>query len=166
LAPRKESNMSPILFLPLLLLAGKAPTPHPGEIRITIARDPYVSSDQVTVCRVRAINDGSRTWPGKMLRFEARATDVVPAVRERGRFGLELSPHGSLETIIALPGRHDRLEVEWIGSGSHAETQRNPSRRASGRKSQKRSRSSEPPPEAGSYTMPPHEGPRHRRRGA
>ena len=32
-------------------------------------------------------------------------------MRARGRFGLTLEPYGSLETIIALPGRHDRFEV-------------------------------------------------------
>ena len=133
--------MNPILLLPLLFLSGHVPAPNPGEIRLTIARDPYTSSDQVTLCRVRATNAGSRTWPGKMLRFEARATDVVPAVRERGRFGLELAPHGSLETLIALPGRHDRFEVELLAtSGSRDETERKPRKRISGRKSRKRPR--------------------------
>ena len=133
--------MNPILLLPLLLLSGHAPAPNPGEIRLTIARDPYTSSDQFTLCRVRATNEGSRSWPGKMLRFEARATDVVPAVRERGRFGLELAPHGSLETLIALPGRHDRFEVELLAiSGSRDETERAPRKRISGRKSRKRPR--------------------------
>jgi hypothetical protein len=76
-----------------------------------------------------------------MLRFEARATDVVPAVRERGRFGLELAPHGSLETLIALPGRHDRFEVELLAvSGSRDETERTTRKRISGRKSRKRPR--------------------------
>lgn len=133
--------MNPILLLPVLLLSGHPPAPHPGEIRLSIARDPYTSSDQVTICRVRATNDGSRSWPGKMLRFEARATDVVPAVRERGRFGLVLSPHGSLETLIALPGRHDRFEVELLATrGSRDETERKPRKRISGRKSRKRPR--------------------------
>lgn len=133
--------MNPILLIPVLLLSGTSPAPHSGEIRLTIARDPYTSSDQVTICRVRATNEGSRSWPGKMLRFEARATDVVPAVRERGRFGLELAPHGSLETLIALPGRHDRFEVELLAvSGSRDETERKLRQRASGRRGRKRPR--------------------------
>ena len=117
---------TPILFV-LLLAAGEGvptPTPSMGEIRLTIARDPYSSSDQVTLCRVRATNDGSRTWQGRSLRFEARAVDVDPAIRQRGRFGLELPPHGSLETLISLPGRHDRFEVELLPankSGDSAE---------------------------------------------
>lgn len=117
--------MHRIPFLSLLLpalLAGADVSPRAsGEIRLTITRDPYTSSDQITLCRVRAINDGSRTWPGRLLRFEARAVDSVPAVRERGRFGLELPPHGSLETLIALPGRHDRLEVELLATGKRDE---------------------------------------------
>jgi hypothetical protein len=133
--------MNPILLLSVLLLSGHAPAPGPGEIRLTIARDPYTTSDQVTLCRVRATNAGSRTWPGKMLRFEARATDVVPAVRERGRFGLELAPYGWLETLIALPGRHDRFEVELLAtSGSRDETERKSRKRTSSRKARKRPR--------------------------
>jgi hypothetical protein len=125
----------PILLLPVLLAAGEAlPTPASGEIRLTIARDPYTSSDQVTLCRVRAINEGSRAWSGKQLRFEARAVDAVPPVRERGRFGLELAPHGSLETLIALPGRHDRFEVELLSAGSGRSAADPPRLRGSKRK--------------------------------
>ncbi|HEY1251306.1 MAG TPA: hypothetical protein VGH97_08955 [Thermoanaerobaculia bacterium] len=113
---------NPFLLLSALLLAAEVspsdPAPSPGEIRLSIARDPYVSSDQVTLCRVRAVNGGSRTWTGKNLRFEARAIDATPIVRQRGRFGLELTPYGTLETVVALPGRHDRFEVELLDSGS------------------------------------------------
>ncbi len=141
---------NPILLLSLLLAAGAAeslepaPTPGPGEIRLTIARDPYTSSDQVTLCRVRAVNGGSRTWQGRSLRFEARAIDVTPAVRQRGRFGLELPPHGSLETLIALPGRHDRFEVELLAARSHGDDgAKTPRKRGSKRK--KASAASKPP---------------------
>jgi hypothetical protein len=126
---------TPILFV-LLLAAGGGldPTPHAGEIRLTIARDPYSSSDQVTLCRVRAINDGSRTWQGRSLRFEARAVDVHPAIRQRGRFGLELPPHGSLETLISLPGRHDRFEVELLATGKDDGGAKSPRARGSKRR--------------------------------
>jgi hypothetical protein len=30
---------------------------------------------------------------------------------------LELEPYGSLETLVALPGRHDRLEVVPLSKG-------------------------------------------------
>lgn len=126
--------MKPILLLSALLAAAEASAPAPGEIRLTIARDPYTSSDQVTLCRVRAVNDGSRTWSGKLLRFEARAVDAVPAVRQRGRFGMELPPHGSLETIIALPGRHDRFEVELLSAGPRDDAASRPRTRGSKRK--------------------------------
>jgi len=132
--------MHRILLLLSLLGSPDAPAPAPGEIRLTIARDPYTSSDQVTLCRVRAINDGSRTWSGRRLRFEARATDSTPVVRERGRFGMELPPHGALETLIALPGRHDRFEVELLPAGAPENTAKKPRMRSSKRRRNSRSR--------------------------
>ena len=65
--------MIPILAFSLLLLAADPPDSPWVEVRLTIFRDPYSSSDQVTVCRVRADNQGSRTWSGRALAFEARA---------------------------------------------------------------------------------------------
>ena len=132
--------MHPILLLATLLAvaAADAPAPSPGEIRLTIARDPYTSSDHVTLCRVRAVNAGSRSWSGKSLRFEARAVDSGAVVRQRGRFGLELAPYGSLETLIALPGRHDRLEVELLSAQPRDGTASKP--RAPKRKKPSRSR--------------------------
>jgi len=129
--------LTPILLLSLLLGDGESLDPVPGEIRLTIARDPYSSSDQVTLCRVRAVNDGSRTWQGRSLRFEARAVDVTPAIRQRGRFGLDLPPHGSLETLIALPGRHDRFEVELLAAGKGGGSAKSPRMRGSKRKKAK-----------------------------
>ena len=136
---------APFLLISLLLATGEGldPTPYAGEIRLSIARDPYSSSDQVTLCRVRAINDGSRTWQGRSLRFEARAVDVNPAVRQRGRFGLELPPHGSLETLISLPGRHDRFEVELLAAGKDDGGAKSP--RARGGKRKKTTGSSKRP---------------------
>ena len=108
------------------------------EIRLTITRDPYTSSDEATLCRVRAVNLGGRSWSGKTLRFEARARAGTRVVRQRGRFGLELPPYGSLETLVALPGRHDRLEVVPLASEG-ASSERDPSsrRKTTRRKSKK-----------------------------
>jgi hypothetical protein len=140
-------TLTPILFSALLLTAGDAPSPEDappvGEVRLSIARDPYVSSDQVTLCRVRAVNDGSRSWPGRSLRFEARAIDASPVVRQRGRFGLELLPHGTLETVIALPGRHDRFEVELLTMRKQSDSAKSP--RARGSKHKKASGASKKP---------------------
>ena len=134
-------NPIPLLSLLFLLAAADPAQDHRGEIRLSITRDPYTSSDQVTLCRVRAINDGSRRWSGKALRFEARALDGGSVVRERGRFGLVLEPHGSLETLIALPGRHDRFEVELLPSGpARDEAEQKLRRRSSGHKSRKHPR--------------------------
>lgn len=111
--------MIPILVLSLLLpvssSAGAAPDPW-SQVRLTIARDPYTSSDQVTLCRVRAVNYGPSSWQGRDLAFEARALTGGSVVRQRGRFGLELAPYGTLETLVALPGRHDRFEVVPVPS--------------------------------------------------
>jgi hypothetical protein len=106
--------MHPMVLVALLIAAGE---PHAGEIQLTIFRDPYTSSDQVTLCRVRAVNLASRSWAGRSLRFEARTTEGGRVLRQRGRFGLELSPHESLETLVAFPGRHDRFEVELLPAG-------------------------------------------------
>ncbi len=105
--------MNPILALVFLLAAAPPgrPTPAPDEIRLTVFRDPYTSSDQVTLCRVRADNLGSNRWSGRELVFEVRVPGVSPAVRARGRFGLTLEPYGTLETLVTLPGRHVRFEV-------------------------------------------------------
>jgi len=105
--------MNPILALSLVFLLAADPLPDRpwDEIRLTVFRDPYTSSDQVTLCRVRADNQGSKRWAGKALAFEVRVVGASPAVRARGRFGHVLEPHGSLETLVALPGRHDRFEV-------------------------------------------------------
>jgi hypothetical protein len=104
--------MIPILALFLIVLSEASPSdPPPEEIRLTVLRDPYTSSDQVTLCRVRAYNLGGRRWSGRAIAFEVRVPGTSPPVRARGRFGLTLEPYGSLETIVALSGRHDRFEV-------------------------------------------------------
>jgi len=82
------------------------------DLSLSIEKDRSTSSDHVTLCRVRVINHGSRTWPGRSLRFEARALDGgVVVATERGRFGLSLPPRGTLETIVGFVGRYDRFEV-------------------------------------------------------
>ncbi len=129
--------MNPILplLLSLLLRIGEAAAPPPAEIRLTISRDPYSSSDQATICRVRADNLGRRTWSGRALRFEARAVDGGATVRQRGRFGLELGPGGSLETLVVLPGRHDRLEVVLLSAAERsAEREQTARRKGASRK--------------------------------
>ena len=132
-----------VLALSLLFLTTDSyPSDDPWtEVRLTIARDPYSSSDHVTLCRVRAVNQGRRRWPGRSLAFEARARGGGVTVRERGRFGLELEPYGSLETLISLPGRHDFVEVSPISPGDDDARERKPRKSGSGSKKRKRSRS-------------------------
>jgi hypothetical protein len=83
-----------------------------NELAFTIERDHDRSSDHVTLCRVRVVNYGARSWSGRSIAFEARAIrDGAIAETERGRFGLTLLPYGSLETLIGFTGRFDRFEV-------------------------------------------------------
>ena len=75
------------------------------------------------------------------MRFEAHALEAgVVMARERGRFGLSLAPHDSLETLVAFQGVYDRFEVsslfkDFDGAGSK-------SRGGRGAKSSKKKRSS------------------------
>lgn len=123
--------MIPIVCLILSFLASPAPDPW-QQVRLSIAKDPYVSSEQATICRVRAVNFGGRRWMGRSLRFEARAYASGAVAVERGRFGLVLEPYGTLETVIAFTGRHDRFEVSPIRAGDGGASRaprRKPSRR-------------------------------------
>ncbi len=130
--------MNPILALSLLLLTADPPASPWSDVRLTIFRDPYTSSDQVTICRVRADNLGGRSWSGRTLAFEARALGGGVQDRARGRFGLVLAPYGSLETLIALPGRHDRFEVVPLEPKSSSEEREQKMRRKPSRRRPKR----------------------------
>jgi hypothetical protein len=100
-----------ILFLLFSLVSPEAATPS-SELAFTIERDHGGSSDHLTVCRVRVVNYGARSWSGRAIAFEARAIrDGAVAATERGRFGLTLAPYGSLETLIGFAGRFERFEV-------------------------------------------------------
>ena len=136
--------MIPILALLLMVLPEASPSdPPPEEIRLTVLRDPYTSSDQVTLCRVRADNLGSRRWSGRAIAFEVRVPGTSPPVRARGRFGLTLEPYGSLETIVALSGRHDRFEVVSVRARSSGD--RDSAVRRKHARPRKRSSADEPP---------------------
>lgn len=128
--------MNPILALAVLLAAAppdRPPVPAPDEVRLTVSRDPYTSSDQVTLCRVRADNLGSNRWSGRSLAFEVRVPGLSPAVRARGRFGLTLEPYGTLETLVTLPGRHVRFEIVRLPPRNSADFD-SPVRRRNSRK--------------------------------
>lgn len=106
--------MAPILFLSLALAAAAPDTADLPwqDLALSIEKDRSVSSDTVTLCRVRVVNRGGHTWPGRHVRFEAVAIEGgVVMARERGRFGLSLPPRDTLETVIAFVGLYDRFEV-------------------------------------------------------
>lgn len=107
------------LALFLALTGSVSDTTGPGaEVALSISRDSQTSSDRVTLCRVRATNQGPRSWSGRSIVFEARAFSGTAVARERGRFGLVLEPYGSLETLIGFEGRFDRFEVVAISGGA------------------------------------------------
>ena len=106
--------MNPIFLLSLVLLAssGSAEDLPWQDLALTIEKDHATSSDTATICRVRVVNRGGHTWPGRSVRFEALAFDGGAVMaRERGRFGLSISPHDTMETLIAFNGLYHRFEV-------------------------------------------------------
>lgn len=116
--------MNSFFVLVLSLVAPPAAPPW-GELSLSIARDHSTSSDHATLCRVRVVNHGARSWPGRSIAFEARALQGGTVVAsERGRFGLTLPPYGTLETLIGFNGRYDRFEVVPAGGGSERRSQR------------------------------------------
>lgn len=122
-----------ILFLFLSLVSSQVAAPS-SELTFSIERDHGTSSDHVTLCRVRVVNHGSRSWSGKSIAFEARAIrDGSVAAVERGRFGLTLLPYSSLETLIGFTGRFDRFEVGPAGEASRERRSRGGSPRNRGK---------------------------------
>ena len=97
----------------VLAAAGLASSEPPwSELTLTIEPESGYSSDQVAICRVRVVNHGPHTYPGRTLHFEARALDGgIVVERARGRFGLSLAPGGTLETLITFSAPYRRFEV-------------------------------------------------------
>jgi hypothetical protein len=130
--------MRSLVFLFLLLQARSTEVPW-SELSLSIEREPGYSSDQVSICRVKVVNHGSRTWPGRALQFEARAIDSgIVVERAQGRFGLSLPPRGTLETLIAFSAPYVRFEVAPAGSSSDSGAPRNRSGRGSSKRPSRR----------------------------
>jgi len=105
------------------------------ELTFTIFPDPGVSSDTATLCRVRVVNNGAHTWRGDRIRFEAQALQGgAVADRARGRFGLVLGPHETLETVIGFVGRYDRFSVRPLSKDSDRSDGAGHGRKTSSRK--------------------------------
>ena len=122
--------MISFMALSLLFLVPADPPPEEPwtEVRLTVFRDPYISSEHVTTCRVRADNFGARSWSGRALAFEVCAS-VERGACARGRFGLTLEPYGHLETVVVVPGRHDRFEVRPLRAHDREERDQSQRRR-------------------------------------
>ncbi len=113
----------------LALALSRSPEELPWQdLVLTIEKDFSTSSDTVTLCRVRVANRGRHTWLGSRVQFEAIALEGGVAVaRERGRFGLSLAPHDTLETVIGFRGLYDRFEVRLVskdGRGPESKSRR------------------------------------------
>jgi hypothetical protein len=105
----------------LFLFLGASSLEPWSELSLSIEPEAGSSSDLVAICRVRVVNHGSHTWPGRDLHFEARALDAgVVVERARGRFGLFLPPHGTLETLIGFSAPYTRFEVSPAETSSGA----------------------------------------------
>jgi hypothetical protein len=130
------------LLLLWIAFASAGSRPAWQDLAFAIFPDPDVSSDTATICRVRVVNNGSSTWSGRQIRFEAQALegDSV-AERARGRFGLSLGPHQTLETVIGFSGKYTRFAVRPLPSFSDraGERQREANRRP-GKRREKRHR--------------------------
>lgn len=132
--------MTRILFL-WLVLAGAASEPPWPDLSLTIFRDPEISSDTATLCRVRVVNNGSRRWPGRRIRFEAVALEGDTVMeRARGRFGLSLGPHETLDTMIGFSGQYRRFAVRPLPKASEATDPERRGRRSGARRRGSRKR--------------------------
>jgi hypothetical protein len=126
--------MNPTFLLSLVLLVSSASAKDLPwqDLALSIEKDHSTSSERVTTCRVRVVNHGAHTWPGRSVRFEAAAlSGGVVMARERGRFGLSISPHDTLETLISFEGLYDRFEVRpLVGSGDGSPSKNRGGKRA------------------------------------
>jgi len=125
--------MTPILLLCIRLAFVSQPPWQ--ELSLSISQEIGVSSDTVTLCRVRVVNHGSRSWPGREIRFVAEALDGGRVVESaRGRFGLSLAPHETLETLIGFSGSYRHFQVRPAEKG----TDRSDTRRRGAKGKQKK----------------------------
>jgi hypothetical protein len=109
--------MTPILFLCIRLASISQPSWE--ELSLSISQEIGISSDTVTLCRVRVVNHGSRTWPGRQIRFVAEALEGGRIVESaHGRFGLSLAPHETLETLIGFSGSYRHFQVRPAEKGT------------------------------------------------
>jgi hypothetical protein len=109
--------MTPILLLCIRLAFVSQPPWE--ELSLSISQEIGISSDTVTLCRVRVVNHGARAWPGRQIRFVAEALEGGRIVESaRGRFGLSLAPHDTLETLIGFSGSYRHFQVRPAEKGT------------------------------------------------
>ena len=109
--------MTPILLLFIRLASVSQPSWE--ELSLSISQEFGISSNTATLCRVRVVNHGSRTWPGRQIQFVADALEAGRVVESaRGRFGLSLAPHETLETLIGFSGSYRQFQVRPAEKGT------------------------------------------------
>src|SRR5260370_42553870 len=102
--------MTPILLLCIRLAFVSQPPWE--ELSLSISQEIGISSDTVTLCRVRVVNHGSRAWPGRQIRFVAEALEGGRVVESaRGRFGLTLAPPQTLEPLAGFTSSYRPVPV-------------------------------------------------------
>jgi hypothetical protein len=130
--------MTPILFL-CIRLSASVSEPSWQDLSLSISREFGVSSDTVTLCRVRVINHGSHTWPGRQIRFVAEALEAGRVVESaHGRFGLSLTPHQTLETLIGFTGAYRQFQVRPVEKGTDRSDARGRGPKGKGKKGRRR----------------------------
>jgi hypothetical protein len=107
-------------------------------VLLSIRPDPMINSDNVTICRVTALNHTGRTILGRDVAFEARAIENGAVIEtEAGTFGGTIANGAAIETLIGFSGVFGRFEVSAVDApaGRH---RRPKSRRSSGRRRRSR----------------------------
>ena len=108
----------------ILLSSSLSAEEIPG-VFYSIRPDPYVSSDQVSICRVTVKNESGRTLDGRTLAFEAAALENgIAVVQERGRFGGVVRSGETAETLIGFNGVFREFDVRAAETSSKAKSVR------------------------------------------
>lgn len=131
--------MTQILLL-IIRLASVSQPPW-EELSLSISQEIGISSDTVTLCRVRVVNHGGRAWPGREIRFVAEALEGGRIVESaRGRFGLSLAPHETLETLIGFSGSYRHFQVRPAEKGTDRSDARRHGAKGKGKSKAKKGR--------------------------
>ena len=80
--------MTPILLLWIRLASVSQPPWE--ELSLSISQEIGISSDTVTLCRVRVVNHGARAWPGRQSPGNALCLFDGFTIKHRRQYLIEL----------------------------------------------------------------------------